>query len=91
MLNAEELVNVNANVGDERRQRRRDEQDELDSLEMSQIFWDVDPFDEAKGENVDGDKDGDEDKDVDSAHSDSEAIWDGEKTFWENLNLEELD
>ena len=84
------LVAIPGNT-DERRQRRRDEQDELDSLEMSQIFWDVDPFDEAKGENVEDDKDGDDDKDNDSAHSDSEAIWDGEKTFWENLNLEELD
>jgi len=86
LLNAEGAADADA--GDDRR-RRRDEQDELDSLEMSQICWDVDPFDDVTGggNSADNDRDGDDG----SAQSDDEAIWDGEKTFWENLNLEDLD
>jgi hypothetical protein len=42
---------------------------------MTQACWDVDPF------HVSSDDD----------ERPSDDIWDGEKTFWQNLNLDELD
>ncbi len=73
--------------------KRQAEQDELDTLEMTQIFWDVDPFQDVSSEDEDGERKveakGIEESDNESRKSNSD-LWDGEKTFWENINLDDL-
>jgi hypothetical protein len=93
---ADELLNLLQDLGDEREilldqtneedpepgpsiVRRQDEQDEIDTLEMTQICWDVDPFDEDE-----------KPKSEKKSESESDELWDGEKTFWENINLDDL-
>ena len=79
------LLNDESDAADDRRSRR-DEQDELDTLEMSQIVWDVDPFaDLSSGD----DDDDEEDEGEEVSKSENEDIWD--KSFWQNVNLEDLD
>ena len=75
--------------------KRQVEQDELDTLEMTQICWDIDPFQEASSDDEDeepkaevaGAKDTEESDESRKSNSD---LWDGEKTFWENINLDDL-
>ncbi len=76
--------------------KRQVEQDELDTLEMTQICWDIDPFQEVssededegtKAEEVVGAKDLEESDESLKSNSD---LWDGEKTFWENINMDDL-
>ena len=91
---ADELFNLLQDLGDEREVlldeegqpepgpsivRRRDEQDEQDTLEMTQICWDVDPFD-----------DDEKRKSERKPKSESDDLWEGEKTFWENINVDDL-
>lgn len=65
--------------------RRREEQDLIDTLEMSQICWDTDPFSQLFN-----------DENPQSEESDKESenesdIWEGEKSFWNNLNLDDYE
>jgi hypothetical protein len=71
--------------------RQQDELDKQDSLEMTQICWDDEPFSDNL-EKVVADDEHKVDIKVDtSSESENSQLWEGEKSFWKNLNLDEFE
>ena len=70
--------------------RHQDQLDEQDNLEMSKICWN----DEKSSDNSEvetADKDSANIRDDKSSETESDQLWDGEKSFWKNLNLDEFE
>ena len=75
--------------------RHRDELDKQDELEMTKIYWDEDEKSSDKSETETAADthevcSADVNEDL-SSETDSGQLWDGEKSFWKNLNLDDFD